>query len=204
MYTDQLRLRIAFFCSCVIHFLLLAGIKFIPVRSKPIIISFPVELISLPSAEKVEKEKVILPVPQKKENIVLQRKKQQKKVVEKKVEEHTVQQEQTKLQQPSTLPSLSLETAKFPFTYYVNQIRKKVVENWLWSRNYPGELKAVIYFKILRSGEVVDLKIKESSNNKFYDSICLRAVEVSKPFPPLPDGFKEDYLGVYFEFRYKE
>lgn len=203
----NLRLRIAFISSCILHLLLLLGVKIIP-SSKPIIISFPIELISLPSYEKVIEDKIVVPPQQKKEEVIIPKKKQ-KKVIEKKVEQKIQQQEkeqqQKEIAQPSTtLPSLSLETAKFPFTYYVNQIRKKIVENWLWSQNYPGELKTVVYFKILRSGEITELKIKESSNNKLYDNICIRAVEVAKPFPPLPEGFKEDYLGVYFEFKYKE
>ncbi|MCX7716275.1 MAG: TonB C-terminal domain-containing protein [Endomicrobia bacterium] len=205
---DSLRIRVAFICSCIIHFLILSGLKIIPVN-KPIIISFPVELISLPSYEKKIEDKIVIPEHRKKEEIVLPKKKQ-KKVVEKKVENKSQEQSQQEQQKeissssPTTLPSLSLETAKFPFTYYVNQIRKKIVENWLWSQSYPGELKTVVYFKILRSGEVVDLKIKESSSNKLYDNICIRAIEVAKPLPPLPDGFKEEYLGVYFEFKYKE
>ncbi len=133
--------------------------------------------------------------------------KKQKKVVKKEIIKKEVeekQQETKTTSQPTTLPSLSLETAKFPFTYYVNQIRKKIVENWLWSQSYPGELKTVVYFRILKSGEIDGLKIKESSNNKIYDNICLRAVELAKPFPPLPQEYTEDYLGVYFEFKYKE
>ncbi len=201
---DSIRIKIAFLLSCLIHILLLTGLRVIP-KSKPIIISFPVELISLPPVEKKIEEKIVVPQQIKKEEIVLP-KKQQKvvKQVEKKEIEEKKQEEQKVASTPTTLPSLSLETAKFPFTYYVNQIRKKIVDNWLWSQNYPGELKTVVYFKIFRSGEIGELKIKESSNNKLYDNICLRAVELAKPFPPLPQGFTEDYLGVYFEFKYKE
>ncbi len=200
---DSLRLKIAFLCSCLIHTILILGIKIIP-KSRPIVISFPVELISLEVPEKKIEEKISVP-SHKKEEIVLPKK--QKKVVKKEIIKKEVeekQQETKTTSQPTTLPSLSLETAKFPFTYYVNQIRKKIVENWLWSQNYPGELKTVVYFRILKSGEIDGLKIKESSNNKIYDNICLRAVELAKPFPPLPQEYTEDYLGVYFEFKYKE
>ena len=201
---DSIRIKIAFTCSCLIHLLLLTGLKVVS-KNKPIVISFPVELISLPSLEKKIEEKIIVPQQIKKEEIVLP-KKQQKvvKKAEKKETEEKKQEEQKAISTPTTLPSLSLETTKFPFTYYVNQIRKKIVENWLWAQNYPGELKTVVYFKIFRSGEISELKIKESSNNKLYDNICLRAVELAKPFPPLPQGFEEDFLGVYFEFKYRE
>lgn len=200
---DSLRIKIAFLLSCFIHFLLLSGIKFIP-KSRPIIISFPIELITLPSIETKVEDKISQQI-QKKEEVVIPKKVQKPKKQEvKKIEEKTLQETTKTESKPTTLPSLSLETAKFPFSYYVNQIRKKIVENWLWSQNYPGELKTVVYFKIIRSGEIKELHIKESSQNRFYDNICLRAVEISAPFPPLPEGFKEDYLGVYFEFKYKE
>ncbi len=200
---DSLRIKISFLLSCIIHFLLLSGVKFIP-RSRPIVISFPVELITLPSVEKQIEEKIPQQIQKKEEIIIPKKVKKHKKQEVKKIEEKNLQ-ETTKIEsQPTTLPSLSLETAKFPFSYYVNQIRKKIVENWVWSQNYSGELKTVVYFKIIRSGEIKELHIKESSKNRFYDNICLRAVEVSAPFPPLPEGFKEDYLGVYFEFKYKE
>lgn len=202
---DSLRVRISFLISCIFHFLLIYGVKYIP-KSKPIVISFPVELITLPPIEKTNIDDKISQNLPKKEEIVIPKKIQKKKQEERKTEEPKKQQEtpQTTTSQPTTLPSLSLETAKFPFTYYVNQIRKKIVENWMWSHNYPGELKTVVYFRILRDGSVVELKIKESSGNKIYDNLCLRAVELAKPFPPLPVGFTEDYLGVFFEFKYHE
>jgi len=200
---DSLRIRISFLLSCILHILLLTGLKFVH-KSKPIVVSFPVELITLPSQKAIE-ERETSTQEVKKEEIVIPKKiqKQKRKQEIKKVEEKKQELTQSE-SKPTTLPSLSLETAKFPFTYYVNQIRKKIVENWLWSQNYPGELKTVVYFKILRSGEIKELSIKESSKNKIYDNICLRAVELSAPFPPLPEGFNEDYLGVYFEFKYKE
>ncbi|MEN3013031.1 MAG: energy transducer TonB [Endomicrobiia bacterium] len=203
---DSLRIRVSFLLSCLFHFLLFFGVKYIP-KKKPIVISFPVELITLPSFEKVIDEKLPSEKQIKKEEIIIPKKiKKQKKEIKKTEEIKDKQQTQqiSSTSKPSSLPSLSLETAKFPFTYYVNQIRKKIVENWMWSHNYPGELKTVVYFRILKNGNIEDLKIKESSGNRFYDNLCIRAVELAQPFPPLPAGFKEDYLGVFFEFKYYE
>ncbi|MCX7956451.1 MAG: TonB C-terminal domain-containing protein [Endomicrobia bacterium] len=202
----DLRIRISFLFSCIIHFLLLFGIRYIQ-KSKPIVVSFPVELLTLPSIEKVIEDKTTSVVTKKEEILIPKKKIEKKKEEPKKVEEKPNRQEETQTQtvsKPTTLPSLSLETAKFPFSYYVNQIRKKIIENWLWSHNYPGELKTVVYFRILREGKIEDLRIKETSGNKLYDNLCLRAVEISQPFPPLPEGFKEEYLGVFFEFKYHE
>ncbi|MCS7231383.1 MAG: energy transducer TonB [Elusimicrobiota bacterium] len=201
---DSLRVKISFLLSCFLHFLLFFGVRYIP-KNKPIVISFPVELITLPSVEKVIEDKVTSNLVRK-EEIIIPKKTKKKKQEVKKTEEPKKQEvpQTTASNKPTTLPSLSLETAKFPFSYYVNQIRKKIVENWMWSHNYPGELKTVVYFRILKDGNIYDLKIKESSGNRFYDNLCLRAVELAQPFPPLPVGFNEDYLGVFFEFKYHE
>jgi TonB family protein len=98
--------------------------------------------------------------------------------------------------------SLSLDTAKFPYTYYLNTIRKKISDNWAYTRS-TGNLKAIVYFKIRYDGKVDDIKIYESSGNKIFDNYALRAVLLSSPFPHLPDGYNEEYLGVYFVFRYE-
>ncbi len=203
---ENTRLKISFLASCLLHFFLFIGIKILP-KSKPIVVSFPVELLTLPSFEEQQKDTLTQSLPRKEDIVIpkkVQKPKKQQKQQEKTEEKKQLQEETKTTSQPIALPSLSLETAKFPFSYYVNIIRKKIVENWMWSQNYPGELKTVVYFKILRSGDIEDLKIKESSSNKLYDNLCLRAVELAKPFPPLPEGFKEDYLGVFFEFKYRE
>lgn len=203
---DSLRIKISFFLSLTIHTLFLAGLKIFP-KKEPIIISFPIELINITSQEeKINKELISQPVV-KKEEIIIPKK--EKKVVPKKpveqkqeIEKPQVQSQQNTLS--STAQSLTLENVKFPFSYYIKQIQTKISENWSWAKSYQGDLKTVVYFKIIRSGEISEIKIKTSSGNKLYDNICLRAVEVSAPFPPLPEGYQDDWLGVFFEFRYKE
>ncbi len=206
MELKNTRLIVSFFISCLIHLTFFLNFKFI-FRHQPIIVTFPVELITLPSFEKpsieIKKDSVV----HKKEEIVIPKKKktvpQPQKVVEQQKPEPKKDEQQISSAQ-TVSPSLSLEVTKFPYTYYIRQIRKKVEENWLWAQNNPGEFRTVVYFKILRSGEVKEIKIKETSKNTFYDNLCLRAIELANPFPPLPQGYEEDYLGVYFEFKYKE
>ena len=106
--------------------------------------------------------------------------------------------------QVSTIPGgLSIEGVKFPYTYYLIQVRNKINENWAYSKD-AGNNRAVIYFKILRNGTVESVKIKESSGDNFFDRISLRAVELASPFPQLPSQFSEPYLGIFFEFVFHE
>jgi protein TonB len=99
--------------------------------------------------------------------------------------------------------SISVDTAKFPYAYYTNQIVRKINRYWQWSNEF-GKLKTVVFFKISRDGSVNSETIKDSSGDSLFDDQALRAVTMASPFPPLPDGYPDNDLGVYFEFTFKE
>jgi protein TonB len=109
--------------------------------------------------------------------------------------------------QPSrTAPSgnqISLDTAQFPYTYYTNIIVKKIGRNWQWGSGF-GQMKTVLYFKIRRSGDITEVNVKKSSGDRLFDDQAVRSIKLSSPFPPLPDGYAGDDLGVFFEFGFKE
>ena len=97
--------------------------------------------------------------------------------------------------------------SSFPYTYYVLLIRDKVSDNWytsLISSAISGTVRAVVYFRILRNGQITDLKIEESSGIKSFDLSALRAIYSAAPFPPLPSGFEGEYLGVHFIFEHSK
>jgi len=200
MKTADSNLKIPLLISILLHVLI---IKFAPFgRSKNIIyITFPVELVSVPpivkQAEEEKKESIAVP------EVTAKKKKKEEKPKEKKTEEKKQQEtpQQPTVKQPFS--SLSVEAAKFPYMYYLNQIRKKISENWLFTRE-SGNLRTVVYFRIKSNGEIEPPKLTESSGDKYFDQICIRAVKLSEPFPPLPSGYQEEYLGVYFEFAFRE
>ncbi len=97
-----------------------------------------------------------------------------------------------------------LGTSSFPFTYYLQIIIDRVSSNWFTATghlDYSGEYQAVIYFKILRNGQVADLKIEQPSELPALDLTARRAVELAAPFPPLPRDFESDYLVVHLIFE---
>ncbi len=67
-----------------------------------------------------------------------------------------------------------------------------------------GRFIATVYFKIMRSGEIRDLEGTERSGIKALDLSSRRAVENAAPFPPLPNDYPDNYLGVYFEFVWEK
>lgn len=168
-------------------------------------ITIPVDLIyySPPRlAEEIREQR-------KEEEIVIPKK--IKKMVKKKEKPKEAQKEEPKPVHPAPAPTvmqpsstISPETAQFPYLYYLKNVREKISHNWAWKPQESGRLKTVIYFKIKRNGSITEPYFKEKSNNNLFDSIAMRAVRNSSPFPPLPAGYEEDTLGIYFEFAYKE
>jgi protein TonB len=94
--------------------------------------------------------------------------------------------------------ALSLDTADFPFTYYLRQVTNRIEQNWLRPEESVG--RVVVYFRIKRDGTIVDPEVKESSRNRAVDLLAAGAVKRSEPFPPLPVEFGGDYLGIYLCF----
>ena len=97
---------------------------------------------------------------------------------------------------------MNLDTTSFDYAYYLAIVRDKIGNNWV--RTYTGAGKVKIYFKIMKNGEIRDARVEISSGNAGLDRLALEAVLKSNPFPPLPEGFREDYIGIHIWFNYEE
>jgi TonB family protein len=93
---------------------------------------------------------------------------------------------------------LSLDTANFPYSYYLRQVTGRIEENWMRPQGNLG--RVVVYFRIKRDGTIIEPQIHESSHNKSVDLLAAGAIKRSEPFPPLPIEFGGDYLGIYLCF----
>ena len=102
---------------------------------------------------------------------------------------------------PST--QISLDTARFPYAYYTGMIVKKISRQWQWSVEF-GSLRSVVYFVIKKDGTLAQCGVSTPSGDRLFDQQAERSVQLAAPFPPLPTGYEEDTLGVYFEFSFKE
>ena len=183
-------------------------------KSKNIIyINLPVELMFYnppapaqgPSqdivAKEKDKEEIVMPKKEKKQIA----KKKIREAKKKEIKEETTGDKTGSSQAVHFTPSnqISLESARFPYAYYTSMIVKKIGRNWQWAVEF-GKLKAVIYFKVQKDGSLSAVSIKESSGDEMFDQQAIRAVKLSDPFPPLPEGYDENSLGVFFEFSFKE
>lgn len=99
---------------------------------------------------------------------------------------------------------VSVDGANFEFTYYLVLVRNKIAANWAPPAGLAGgqKVRAVVYFKIARGGEIMGAALESGSHVEFFDRSALRAVTLSDPLPPLPLGFTGGQLGVHFGFEW--
>ena len=88
----------------------------------------------------------------------------------------------------------------FPFAYYVDQLLQLIGANWL-KPSVPDGTSCVVTFRVLRSGQITDVKLETTSTLPFYDRAAARAVYSANPLPPLPQEFAGDTLGVHLKFQ---
>jgi TonB family protein len=95
----------------------------------------------------------------------------------------------------------------FPYQYYLQIISDRVSSSWFTALVDPGvtgTFYTTVYFKILRNGQVTDLKVKESSGIASLDMSAQRAIQISAPFPPLPSDYDGAYLGIHLIFEHSK
>ena len=101
---------------------------------------------------------------------------------------------------------LSLDVKDFEFTYYLVLVRNRIAANWAPPAGLATSgqrVRAVVYFRISRGGEITATRLEETSGMEFFDRSTIRAVTISDPLPPLPLGFGGGDLGVHFGFDWE-
>jgi TolA protein len=104
----------------------------------------------------------------------------------------------------SQYEGLRIDATDFDYAYYERTIVNKIGRNWEWLESY-GSLRVVIYFRILKNGMVdeTSVRVYETSRNQSFDDNARNAVLRASPFGDLPEAYRGDSIGVYFEFKHK-
>ena len=88
----------------------------------------------------------------------------------------------------------------FPYPAYLNNIVRQVALNFKPDDPNTG-LRAVVFFLIRRDGTVTGVQFRTRSGDYAFDLEARGAIEkAATAFGPLPDGFHDDVLPVYFSF----
>jgi|SRR5437867_1175347 len=101
---------------------------------------------------------------------------------------------------------VTVDATNFEFTYYLVLVRNRIASNWTPPAGLAtggNPVRAVVYFRIGRGGEIIGIRLETGSGAEFFDRAALRSVVISDPMPPLPLGFSGGDLGVHFGFEWE-
>ncbi|MCK4427725.1 MAG: TonB C-terminal domain-containing protein [candidate division Zixibacteria bacterium] len=211
-----------FATSITIHLMIILSLFFFAAPSHklegyPVV--YRVGLVSLPSAGKISigpggEES---PKPSSEKGVTIKefrkgRTKSKKKKTKEQVAKTPLQQDQTKItkkdQQAAEyglghgISSAQLDAYNFGSPYYLSLVFGKIRDAWENPVQSSSILMTTIYFRILRDGSIVETRVEKTSGIDLFDQSAVRAIVSSVPFPPLPNEFTGEYLGIHLEFEY--
>lgn len=89
----------------------------------------------------------------------------------------------------------------FPLGEYASLIKQRVWQNVVFPSSLRDtDKRTTIIFYIDRNGQMEDAQIVAPSGNNSLDLASLNAILKSNPFPPLPQGFPGNRIGVKYIF----
>jgi outer membrane biosynthesis protein TonB len=88
--------------------------------------------------------------------------------------------------------------------FWINRVLANIASKWDPPSRPPGsqEILAIVHFRVGRNGGIiVDPETRPSSGNRRYDDAAVRSILAGQPFPPLPQGYRGNTLGINLGFR---
>ena len=102
----------------------------------------------------------------------------------------------------SPFAGATVDNETFNYPYWFTQAFNKISRNFKRTVSIDGNVICVVSFEVLLSGRVENIKIVQSSGIPGIDRDCLAAIERSKPFPPLPDEFRDEIISITIPIKY--
>ena len=102
----------------------------------------------------------------------------------------------------TTISGVRVGNASFTYDWWIGLALQKINGNFRFSYSYDGSLVCIVYFEVIQSGRVLNIKVEQSSGVPQFDEVCLRAVEKSAPFPPLPRDFTDEIVTLAAPFTW--
>ena len=94
-----------------------------------------------------------------------------------------------------------VDQKNFRHSYYLELIRARLAKEWNEPRTDAKVTKASVHFVIRRDGTVASVEIREASGSGVYDRAALGAVRGVDRFPPLPESYAGDEIGITVVFQ---
>ncbi|MGH7930119.1 MAG: TonB family protein [Candidatus Binatia bacterium] len=83
---------------------------------------------------------------------------------------------------------------------YINYMQATLKGNWAWA-GPKRSLKALVRFSVKENGEIVGIKIVQSSGDSLYDESVVRAIRKSSPLTAPPENHRKDFADVEYSFQ---
>ncbi|MFQ5499659.1 MAG: energy transducer TonB [Candidatus Zixiibacteriota bacterium] len=174
----------------------------------------PLEPVAIPEAVAEELAEIPIDPPTVKDKVKLKpkekpkpRKKKNSKKKQPTQSKAGKDDKQNEIQSPMTaegapFAGARVDNASFNYPYWFTQTFNKIQRNYRNPVAYDGTLICAIYFQVIQSGRVVEVRVDQSSGIEAFDEACELAVQRSAPFPPLPKDFRDEILGITLPFKY--
>lgn len=101
----------------------------------------------------------------------------------------------------SPFQGATIDNTSFDYPYWFTQAFNKIAGNWRNPVAYDGTLVCAVYFQVIRSGKIIKLRVETPSGIPAFDNACRLAIERSAPFPPLPQEFRDEIIGITVPFK---
>lgn len=107
---------------------------------------------------------------------------------------------------PVGVPSVADDNIADPVLKYSKLVQKKILNNFA----YPAQAKAAgfqgtvkLAIKLSPQGELLDIKLKDSSGYRLLDDDAFNAAQKASPYPPFPSTIKEKELWMDIPIVYQ-
>ncbi len=97
----------------------------------------------------------------------------------------------------------TIDNSSFHYPYWFTQAFQKIGSNWHRTVLIDAPVVCVVSFQVIKSGAVYNIQVDKSSGIPAVDETCVQAIQSSAPFPPLPDDFTDEIIGITIPFKYQ-
>ena len=87
------------------------------------------------------------------------------------------------------------------FNEYMKNVERRIKLNWNPTTESQNKV-IIVLFEISKDGDLLRSKVIKSSGIDSVDKSAIQAIQLTAPFPPLPQSFNRDSIIIEFTFDY--
>ncbi len=156
-------------------------------------------------AVKTKAKKLKLPVDSSKKHIDQALEKIKKKVEEGK--QNTKEQAVSKLEAPATASGRGRSSGRtdgITIHLYTIDVYETIKNNWSYPAQDDKSLAAIVELTVQNNGSILKTRMTQNSGNARFDQSVLKAIKLSDPLPPFPEGYRKTYEEIEINFNLSE